>query len=160
MVNPEELNNLPENEDNILEANPEDEKRMKDLQEQGDRELRMEADKARANEPDLEELDKIIKDIKESEIEPNFETQPTKEVIFEILGLDAEKVIVGQEKYDENGVLYRLDFKVGDAEYDYMKAGSFDGSHQSEESYICATTPTTWPEKIWLYENGVWESVK
>ena len=98
------------------------------------------------------------KKIKE-ETESDFEKGPTKEEIFEILGVDAEKCTIGQEKYDQMG-LYRFDFTMeGGFEYDYMRAGEFDGSHKSPESYICETTPTTWPEKIWVYEKGGWRKL-
>jgi|GEM_PF-4531772 hypothetical protein len=96
-----------------------------------------------------------IRELKEN-IEASLEKLPTKQEIFDLLGEDMKTCVVGQEKSDEKG-LYRLDFKAEDeTEYDYMRAGKFDG-HESEETYICKTTPTTWPEKVYLYQNYTWK---
>jgi len=93
----------------------------------------------------------------ENNIEMGAEKLPTKDEIFELLGVNPTEY---REKSDQTG-LHRLDFTLEDGtEYDYMRTGEFEGSHSSEQTYICETTPTTWPKKIWLYENGAWKNIR
>ena len=97
----------------------------------------------------------------EGKVEGGVESFPTKQEIFELLGVDAEKCKIGQEKSDENG-LYRLDFTLDNGnEYDYMRAGVFEGSHKSpDQTFITETTPSTWPDKILIYEDGNWKDLR
>lgn len=159
MVDPEKLNESTENAEPIFEVSPEDEKRMRELEEAGYRELREEANEARKGEPDAEEVARITKVLK-AEIESEFDNFPNREAVFKVLGVEAENCNIGQERRDEAGKLYRLDFNNGGVEYDYMGAGEFKGSHQSPETYICETTPTKWPKKIYSHENGVWKDIR
>lgn len=101
--------------------------------------------------------------------EPNFEREPeniegevekfpTSDEIFELLGLESENISVVQEKSDEKGI-YRLDFNDGDTEYMYTREGKFDGSHESLETDIYMTTPTTYPDNIYRYKGGKWKKL-
>ncbi len=91
----------------------------------------------------------------ESRMESEQERLPTKEEIFELLGLEVENCIILKELSDEKG-LYRLDVKDGDNEYMYTRANS---PHPTSETDIYLETPTTHPENIYRYVNGAWKKL-
>ncbi len=96
----------------------------------------------------------------ENRVESEQEKVPTKEEIFTLLQIDAEKCKIDKEMYDGNGLLCRLDVTVeGGIEYMYTREGKFDGSHESLETDVYMTTPTTYPDNIYRYKDGAWKKL-